>query len=247
MPTKNQTAATVIRALIQHWIIPFGAPHQGKCFEAEVVRLLCEHYNIKKSRTTTYNSQGNGECERFNRSLIALLSSLSPAEKTKWPDHLPEVVFCYNDTPHITTGLSPYSLLYGRESRPPLDQYLGIPVSCPNSAAVEYIQRHTDRLTTLHKRALERSKKNGVSSLNKKETCHWLRPGNQVLTRARHFGRHKIKDCYNETPADVLQVPPATGGYFILQYPDGRMQNCIWAQPPLVPPTQPTLRPYPRN
>ena len=110
--TKDQTALTVVRCLIDNWIVNFGAMLQlhsdrGRSFEAEVVALLCSHYGIKKSRTTSYHPQGNGQCERFNKSLISLLKALPREEKHRWPQHLQEVTYFYNSTPHATTGLAP--------------------------------------------------------------------------------------------------------------------------------------------
>ena len=83
VPTPDQTAESVVRALMNHWIMLFGVPlrihsDRGKCFDAHVVRLLAEHYGIKQSKTTAYHPEGNGQCERFNRTMFALLSSLPP-------------------------------------------------------------------------------------------------------------------------------------------------------------------------
>ena len=113
--TRDQSAMLVVRALITYWISHYGVPQrlhsdQGKCFKAEVVQALCKHYGIRKSRTSPYNPGGNGVCERFNRSLHNLLRVLSKEQKHRWPDHLQELMFHYNSTPHAITGQSPYSL-----------------------------------------------------------------------------------------------------------------------------------------
>ena len=84
-PTKDQTAKSVVDVLLKHWITHMGVPYRihsdkGQCFEAQIVDELCDHYNIKKSRTTSRNPQGNGICERFNRSLFGLLRTLSPEQ-----------------------------------------------------------------------------------------------------------------------------------------------------------------------
>ena len=104
IPTKDQSALSVVKALITSWISHYGVPHrlhsdQGKCFEAEVIHGLCSHYDIDNSRTTHYNPAVNGVCERFNHTLHNLLRVLSAEKKRRRPGFLPELVFTYNSTP----------------------------------------------------------------------------------------------------------------------------------------------------
>ena len=39
----------------------------------------------------------------------ALLRKLTPTQKSKWPEHLPELTYTYNVTPHAATGFSPFT------------------------------------------------------------------------------------------------------------------------------------------
>ena len=43
---------------------------QGKSSERSLIKEMCDLLNISKSRTTLYHAMGNGQCERFNRTLL---------------------------------------------------------------------------------------------------------------------------------------------------------------------------------
>lgn len=126
VPTKDQTAATTVKALCAHLIRDFGCPEriltdQGAAFESQLLKQLCEMYGCVKSRTTPYHPQGNGACERLNQTLISLLSSLEPEAQHQWHHQLPYLVQAYNNLVHASTGMTPHFVVYSRHARLPVD------------------------------------------------------------------------------------------------------------------------------
>ena len=213
VPTNDQRALTVAKCLVKHWIQPYGVPErihsdQGKCFEAEVVQSLCQLYGMKKSRTTPYHPQGNGQCERFNRTLHDLLRTLPPEKKRRWVHYLPEVVFAYNTTEHQITGYTPYFLLFGRGPGVPLDVALGGSDVDTQVELSEWVESHQTRLQAAYKQAGERLNRAAESRSRQKgppTTNSVLHPGQLVYVWNRQFaGRHKIQDMWLSVPHRVL-------------------------------------------
>ena len=152
-------------------------------------------YVIRKSRTTPYHPEGNGQCERFNRTMHELLRSLLPDKKRKWPEHLPELVYAYNVTPHSSTGYSPHYLLFGEEPRLPVDFLLGSEGGGPNDVenviTDDLMSQHQHRLKEAHQKAgehLRQAALNRESLRNSKSYSPTICEGDRVYLRNRVIG-----------------------------------------------------------
>lgn len=136
--------------LVHHWFHRFGPPSrihsdQGRNFESMVVQQLCKIYGVKKSRTTPYHPQGNGQCERFNRTLHDLLRTLPQEQKKYWPHHLSQVTYAYNTTAHHVIGMTHY-LMFGCDPRLPVDFLLGRSEDGSLSPTEDWVQDHQESL-----------------------------------------------------------------------------------------------------
>jgi transposase InsO family protein len=80
-----------------------------------------------KTKTCVYHPQGNGQVERFNRTLLAMLSTVVNENMDDWDDHLPYVMSAYRSSVHDSTGCTPNKLMLGRESTTPVDLLYPLP------------------------------------------------------------------------------------------------------------------------
>ena len=106
-PTRNQRANTVASVLWEKVISNYGFPqrlhsNQGQDFESKVISDLCKMAKIDKTRTTPYHPQGNGQTERFNRTLLDMLGTLNDDKKHSWPEYVSPLVHAYSCTKHST-------------------------------------------------------------------------------------------------------------------------------------------------
>ena len=82
---------------------------------------LCKKFEIKHKLSSPYHPQTNGLVERFNKTLCESLAKVSEKE-TEWDEHIQEVLFGYRTNRQSTTKMTPFYLMYGRESVLPIEK-----------------------------------------------------------------------------------------------------------------------------
>ena len=101
----------------------------------------------EKAQDLPHHLQSNGQCERFNATLLGMLGTLPPEGKATWTDKVGTLVHAYNSTKSAITGFSPQYLMFGREPKLPLDVTFGLPN--PDMEAViheRYVKQLQSRL-----------------------------------------------------------------------------------------------------
>ena len=229
-PTRNQTAKMTAQVLYNNFIVHYGFParlhsDQGRNFESKVIKELCVLGGIEKSRTTPYHPMGNGQCERFNRTLLEMLGTLETDQKVDWKTYVAPLVHMYNSTQHDTTGFSPYFLLFGREPRLPIDLLLPSPAITGAKTFSGYIEGLRERLKHAHQVVQARLKGKGEASQKwyaKKVRGATLQPGDQVLLRQIGLqGKNKLADRWQEEVYVVTSQPNASIPVFSVRRLDG--------------------------
>lgn len=153
-PLPNQEASTVAKLLVEQWVCRFGAPRtihtdQGRNFESNLFREVCQLLNIHKSRTSAYHPQSDGMIERFNRTLLSMLSLFVEENQSNWDVLLPYVMMAYRSSIHSSTGFTPYKVIFGQEIVLPVDVMLSLDNGERFSSAIEYVARLLDTLSTV--------------------------------------------------------------------------------------------------
>ena len=93
---------------------------RGGQFTSEMMAEVCRLVSIKQLFTTAWHPMCNGLCEKMNGTLKSMLKRMCQERPKDWDRYLPAVLFAYREVPQVSTGFSPFELLYGRSVRGPM-------------------------------------------------------------------------------------------------------------------------------
>ena len=174
--TKSKSSRAAAEKLFNNFILQYGFPKRihhdkGPEFNSRLFKELHRLANIRMSNTTPYHPMGDPVVERYNRTLINMLKAIPEGEKRNWKDHLAKLTFAYNSTVHKSTGFSPFYLLFGRESRLPVDGIfpnpeIGESGTDNNKSYGAFVDKWKDRMNAAFELAEKSSKTN--ANANKK-------------------------------------------------------------------------------
>ena len=133
-PTPNQSAEMIARLLVEEIFCRHGAPEhllsdRSANFLSELILEVCKYLSIRKVNTSGYHPQTDGLVEKFNSTLISMISNVSESSGRDWDRHLPYLLFAYRASVHESTKESPFYLMYGRDPRLPSEAVLNQPIS----------------------------------------------------------------------------------------------------------------------
>lgn len=124
---KSTEAKYVIKVL-ESFIYLFGVPtrmisDRGSCFTSKSINLFCHELGIKHIINAVATPRANGQCERFNGTILDALRcvSVNDTDETSWDKHVRTIQLGLNTSVNKTTGTTPYQLLMGITPNQPSD------------------------------------------------------------------------------------------------------------------------------
>ena len=210
LPITNKSAKTVADKLFNDFCLKFGFPEKlhhdlGREFENKLLHHLKALSGIRGSHTTPYHlpHAGNGQTERFNRTLFSMLRTLTEEQKSDWKNHLPKVIHAYNCTTSEATGYSPFFLLFGRPPRLPVDLLFETESENCARSSQEYVEKWGRRMAEAYdiaSRNASKSADRGKRQYDKKRYGPTLQVGSRVLVRnvTERGGPGKIRSYWED-------------------------------------------------
>ena len=155
LPIPDMHARTCADYLLNEVFAHFGTPltlhsDQGTNYEGKIIADLCHMLDIRKTRTSPGRPQGNGQTERFNRTLIRMVKCFLKGEQTHWDRHLGCLAGAYRQSRHDSTGMTPNLMMLGREVRSTAELWFGVNKKQGDRPPTMYVQEIREKLQHAH-------------------------------------------------------------------------------------------------
>ncbi len=229
-PVASATAEAALQCLLTHVFPRFGLPEvlhsdRGTHFTAQVFPAVAHRLGIKLTNTPAYNPKSN-PVERAHQDLGNILRAMMHDTDESWEKLLPQAVFAMNTSIHMSTGSSPFRILFGKDPGTPLHLLYGDPNNHPvSSSSQQYAHDVQQRLTAAHRAvrleleaAVERRRRQYQQDVATYQPGQlvWLftpaaNPGVSRKLQTFWTGPWSIQECLNKVTYRIQPDPSWTG------------------------------------
>ncbi|XP_027157686.1 uncharacterized protein K02A2.6-like [Coffea eugenioides] len=157
---KHVTKKVVSDFLRNNIICRFDIPEtlitdNTKNLNNDMVDGLCEQFKVRHRNSAIYRPQMNGAIEATNKNLKKIIRKMTKAHRD-WHEKLPYALMAYRTTIRTSTGVTPYSLMYGMEAVLPAkveipSLHILIEVQIED---VELVREHYEQLSLIDEKRL---------------------------------------------------------------------------------------------
>ena len=186
----DQKAESIAEKLVFEFISRFGCPleihtDQGRNVDGSLINSICSLLQVRKTRTTPYHPSSNGQCERYNRTILQMVRCFMTGNVKDWDVHLPILMGALRSVPNRNTGYTPNMLMFGREVWGPENLIFGVNTE-PPACVDDFVTRLQERVERAHRivrKSLRESQAVQKRTYDNKTVQHSYGVGDLVLKR----------------------------------------------------------------
>ena len=156
IPIPSQTAEITAVTAVNDFFSRFGYPFeiftdQGRNFQSQLFSSICELLHKHKTQSTPYRPSGNGQVERFNKTIMAAVRCFIDKKQGLWNKYLAQIAGAIRASVNKSTGFTPNRLVLGREVNLPADLVFPFPQQPNTNNLPEYVSELEQTLKQTHK------------------------------------------------------------------------------------------------
>jgi transposase InsO family protein len=120
-PVRQANSRAIVNFVESQVFLSYGIPQYVICdnaqaFKSKMFVEFLNHYKIQLRSTAVYSPQSN-PTERVNRVIKnSLRCYIGEQEHRVWEDYIYKIAFSINTSVHVSTGYTPYFVVFGREA-----------------------------------------------------------------------------------------------------------------------------------
>ncbi|GKT20057.1 hypothetical protein ADUPG1_011633, partial [Aduncisulcus paluster] len=214
----KEAADVLFEFFMQYGIPEVIRSDNGSQFVNSIWEHLLKSLHLKHHRIVAGNPQSNGIIERSNRELLKFLRGMIAGglPSVEWVDALPSVQFLMNTQEHSALGITPFELMFGRETTNLFDilrEKQTHDLKLGNRKSKELARRYLDyrkelmdELVEKARKIQEKFKKNEELELVMEGDAVWLVPNKKKKLSARLRGPFIIKNVFPRNMANISSL-----------------------------------------
>ncbi|XP_053390578.1 uncharacterized protein K02A2.6-like [Mercenaria mercenaria] len=170
----------------------------GSPFNSQIFSDFADRFGFKHRKITPLHPMANGTAEAFMKPLVKTMKTASASGKN-FKTEISSFLMNYRSTPHPSTGLSPYELMFNRKMKTKLPQFSVFRKD-------KYVRERDTKAKMKNKR---------YADIRRKTKYSTIKPGDKVLVKQNI--RNKLDTPFSSSVGKVI---PRKGSMVTVQHND---------------------------